>query len=37
MKKKIDQEKAKASYENGILKLILLKADVVKSRKIELT
>ncbi len=33
---KIDQEKAKASYENGILKLILPKTDTVKSRKIEL-
>lgn len=34
---KIDQEKAKAVYENGILKLVLPKAEMVKSRKLELS
>jgi len=34
---KINQEKVKATYENGLLKITLPKADRVKASKIELT
>jgi HSP20 family protein len=33
---KVNQEKAKATYENGLLKITLPKADRAKTSKIEL-